>query len=99
MRNNTNISNRRIEDWKQREKDKKKLIDEQMEYLIAKALSSNSGKQALAQAMVQPIKKAMDYLNAGRNTIQGSASEKQSRIQQKSYFSPQGKAKIPKGKR
>lgn len=42
------------------------LTSEQKEYLIAKALESPQGREALAQVMSNPIRTSLDYQGIGR---------------------------------
>lgn len=43
---------------------------QQYEHLIARALNTNDGRQALASAMVSPIRRALDYLGVIRKFLQ-----------------------------
>ena len=44
-------------------------IKKQYEYLIARAINSNEGRAALATALVQPIRKALDYMGIARKVL------------------------------
>jgi len=45
------------------------MTNEQKEYLIAKALETEEGRQALAQAMANPIRTSLDYQGVGRKLL------------------------------
>jgi len=45
------------------------MTNEQKEYLIAKALETEEGRIALAQAMANPIRVALDYQGVGRKLL------------------------------
>ena len=46
-----------------------KLSNEQKEFLIAKALENEEGRQALAQAMANPIRTSLDYQGIARKLL------------------------------
>jgi hypothetical protein len=48
---------------------KKNVTDERRELLIAQALETPEGRVALAQAMVEPIKRALEYQAIGRKLL------------------------------
>ena len=45
------------------------MTNEQKEYLIAKALETEEGRVALAQAMANPIRTSLDYQGVGRKLL------------------------------
>lgn len=45
------------------------LTNEQKEYLISKALETEEGRIALAQAMANPIRISLDYQGVGRKLL------------------------------
>lgn len=45
------------------------LTNEQREFLIAKALETPQGREALAQAMANPIRTSLDYQGIGRKLL------------------------------
>jgi hypothetical protein len=45
------------------------MTNEQKEYLIAKALETEEGRVALAQAMANPIRVSLDYQGVGRKLL------------------------------
>lgn len=45
------------------------MTNEQKEYLIAKALETEEGRTALAQAMANPIRTSLDYQGVGRKLL------------------------------
>lgn len=45
------------------------LTNQQKESIIAKALETDAGRQSLAQAMVAPIRRAMNYAAIGRKML------------------------------
>ena len=45
------------------------LTSEQKEFLIAKALESPQGREAIAQAMANPIRTSLDYQGIGRKLL------------------------------
>lgn len=45
------------------------VTNEQREFLIAKALESPQGREALAQAMANPIRTSLDYQGIGRKLL------------------------------
>jgi len=48
---------------------KNNLSDEQKEMVIAQALETDEGRTALAQAMVEPIRRALEYQAVGRKLL------------------------------
>ena len=49
--------------------EERELVRRQREELIAQALETPEGRQALASAMVEPIRRAMDYQSIGRKLL------------------------------
>lgn len=49
--------------------DKNKLSQEQKEAIIAQALNTDEGRVALAQAMVEPIRRSLEYQAVGRKLL------------------------------
>lgn len=49
--------------------DKNSLTSEQKEAIIAQALSTDEGRVALAQAMVEPIRRSLEYQAVGRKLL------------------------------
>lgn len=49
--------------------DKSKLTTEQKEAVIAQALNTDEGRVALAQAMVEPIRRSLEYQAVGRKLL------------------------------
>lgn len=49
--------------------DKKGLTDQEREMVIAQALETDEGRTALAQAMVEPIRRALEYQAVGRKLL------------------------------
>ena len=49
--------------------DKSKLTNEQKEAVIAQALQTDEGRVALAQAMVEPIRRSLEYQAVGRKLL------------------------------
>ena len=49
--------------------DKNSLTQEQKEAVIAQALQTDEGRVALAQAMVEPIRRSLDYQAVGRKLL------------------------------
>jgi len=49
--------------------DKTKLSNEQKEAIIAQALNTDEGRVALAQAMVEPIRRSLEYQAVGRKLL------------------------------
>jgi len=45
------------------------LTDQEKEFLISEALMTDSGRTALAQAMCEPISRALDYQGVGRRLL------------------------------
>ena len=45
------------------------MTNEEKEFLIAKAMDSDEGRQALAAAMVNPIRTSLDYQGLGRKLL------------------------------
>lgn len=66
MKKNKIVSKNKVDKYKERKeqeaKEKSKEKSNLYEQLIIKALSSEIGKQALAQTMMSPIQKASQYL-------------------------------------
>ena len=48
---------------------KNNAVDEQRTQLIAQALETDEGRVALAQAMVEPIRRALEYQAVGRKLL------------------------------
>ncbi|MDP3970483.1 MAG: hypothetical protein Q8P90_02185 [bacterium] len=48
---------------------KNNLTDEQKEIAVAQAMETDEGRTALAQAMVEPIRRALEYQAVGRKTL------------------------------
>lgn len=51
------------------EKPTAKLSNEQKEAIIASALATDEGRAALAQSMVEPIRKRLEYQAIGRKLL------------------------------
>ena len=49
--------------------DKSKLTNEHKEAIIAQALNTDEGRTALAQAMVEPIRRSLEYQAVGRKLL------------------------------
>jgi len=49
--------------------DKNGLTDQEKEMVIAQALETDEGRTALAQAMVEPIRRALEYQAVGRKLL------------------------------
>jgi hypothetical protein len=49
--------------------DKRNLTNEQKEAVIAQALNTDEGRVALAQAMVEPIRRSLEYQAVGRKLL------------------------------
>ena len=49
--------------------DKNSLTNEQKEAVIAQALNTDEGRVALAQAMVEPIRRSLEYQAVGRKLL------------------------------
>ncbi len=49
--------------------DKNNLTPEQKEAVIAQALNTDEGRVALAQAMVEPIRRSLEYQAVGRKLL------------------------------
>ena len=49
--------------------DKSGLTDQEKEMVIAQALETDEGRTALAQAMVEPIRRALEYQAVGRKLL------------------------------
>jgi hypothetical protein len=49
--------------------DKNGLTDQEKELVIAQALETDEGRTALAQAMVEPIRRALEYQAVGRKLL------------------------------
>ena len=45
------------------------MTNEQKELVIAQALSTDEGRTALAQAMVEPIRRSLEYQAVGRKLL------------------------------
>lgn len=45
------------------------LTDQDKEMVIAQALETDEGRTALAQAMVEPIRRALEYQAVGRKLL------------------------------
>ncbi len=45
------------------------MTHEEKEYLISKALETEEGRTALAQAMANPIRMSLDYQGVGRKLL------------------------------
>ena len=48
---------------------KNSLTDSQKEEIIAQALNTDEGRVALAQAMVEPIRRSLEYQAVGRKLL------------------------------
>ena len=53
-----------------------KLSDEQKQQIIAEALETEDGRAALAQAMVEPIKRELEYSGIARKLLMVDEVEK-----------------------
>jgi len=49
--------------------DKNGLTDQDKEMIIAQALETDEGRTALAQAMVEPIRRSLEYQAVGRKLL------------------------------
>jgi len=49
--------------------DRNKMTNEQKEAVVAQALNTDEGRTALAQAMVEPIRRSLEYQAVGRKLL------------------------------
>jgi len=80
----------------------KKSVNEEREALIAQALESPEGRVALAQAMVEPIRRALEYQAVGRKLLmvdelpQGALARYEKDVRQLAFVIPRRGA-VPDG--